>query len=71
MALHYEKTAGSKNTGKSTSAQTTLALLGTPQFFIIMIFIIKLHFSAADDPDDISKAKTFIDNTFNAGARAT
>ena len=70
---------GSKNTGMSTSAKTTLALPDTPQFFIrdftsaqtSLLSSRKTFPSVFDDPDDLSKVKSFIDNTFNAGARAT
>ena len=91
MALHYELVMekygmcptpvaiGSKNTGKSTSAKTALALLGTPQFFIrefssaqtSLLSSRKTFPTVFDDPDDLSKVKSFIDNVFNAGARAT
>lgn len=91
MALHYELVMekygmcptpvaiGFKNTGKSTAARTSLALLGTPQFFIrdfssaqtSLLSSRKTFPTVFDDPDDLSKVKTFIDNTFNAGARAT
>ncbi len=70
---------GFKNTGKSTAARTALALLGTPQFFIREATVAQMSalssrktFPAVfDDPDDLSKLKTLIDNSFNAGARST
>ena len=70
---------GCKNTGKSTAARTALALLGTPQFFIrefssvqtSMLSSRKSFPTVFDDPGELSKVKTLIDNTFNAGARTT
>ena len=70
---------GLKNTGKSTAAKAALALLGTPQFFVreftatqtIAHSSRKTFPTVFDDPDDLSKIKSFIDNTFNGGARAT
>lgn len=70
---------GKKNTGKSTAARTALALLGTPQFFIrdftstqtSVLSSRKTLPSVFDDPDDLQKVKSLIDNSFNAGARVT
>ncbi len=70
---------GFKNTGKSTAARTALALLGTPQFFIreftaaqtSVLGSRKTFPTVFDDPDDLSKVKSLIDTSFNAGARAT
>ena len=67
---------GFKNSGKSTAARTALALLGTPQFFVreftatqtSVLSSRKTFPTVFDDPDDLSKCKSF---TFNAGARAT
>lgn len=70
---------GCKNTGKSTAGRTLLALLGTPQFFIrdftatqtSALSSRKTFPTVFDDPDDLSKVKSFVDNTFNAGARVS
>lgn len=70
---------GVKNMGKSTAARTALALLGTPQFFIREVTAAqtstltsrKTFPSVFDDPDDLTKVKTLIDNSFNGGARST
>ena len=70
---------GSKNTGKSTAAKTALALIGTPQFFVreftsaqtAILNSRKTFPTIFDDPSDIPKIKTMIDNSFNAGARST
>ena len=70
---------GLKNTGKSTAARTALALLGTPQFFVreftaaqtSVLTSRKTFPTVFDDPDDIAKVKSLIDNSFNAGARTT
>lgn len=70
---------GPKNTGKSTAGKTALALLGTPQFFVreftaaqtAVLNSRKTFPSVFDDPSEISKIKSMIDNTFNAGARST
>ncbi len=91
MAVHYESVidkygmcpipvaTGFKNTGKSTTARTALALLGTPQFFIREVTAVqssalssrKTFPTVFDDPDELSKVKAMIDNLFNAGARST
>ena len=65
---------GCKNTGKSTAGRTLLALFGTPQFFIrdfkatqtSAISSCKTFPTVFDDPDDLSKVKSF-----NAGTRVT
>ena len=70
---------GPKNTGKSTAAKSALALLGTPQFFVRNFTATqtsalnsrKTFPSVYDDPSDIGKVKSMIDNSFNAGARCT
>lgn len=63
----------------STAARTALALLGTPQFFVreftaaqtSILSSRKTFPSVFDDPDDLAKVKSLIDNSFNAGARTT
>lgn len=70
---------GKKNTGKSTAAKTALALIGTPQFFVrdftpaqtAALSSRKTFPTVFDDPDDVGKVKSMIDNCFNAGARST
>lgn len=64
---------------KGTAAKTALALLGTPQFFIREFSLVQTSMLSSresfptvfDNPEDLSKLKTLIDNTFNAGARTT
>ena len=64
---------------KSTAAKTAIALLGTPHFFvrdfttaqITELCSRKTFPTVLDDPSDIGKVKTLVDNTFNAGARST
>ncbi len=70
---------GPKGTGKSTVAKAILALFGTPQFFVrdftatqtSVLNSRKTFPSIFDDPSDIGKVKSMIDNSFNAGARCT
>ena len=70
---------GPKNTGKSTVARYFLASCGTPQFFVRdFTATAPSHLNSRktiptvfDDPDDIGKLKTLIDDTFNKGNRCT
>jgi hypothetical protein len=70
---------GLKNTGKSTAARTVLAALGVPQFFLrdftatapAVINSQKTFPTVFDDPTDLTKVKSLIDDTFNRGGRQT
>lgn len=70
---------GPKNTGKSTVARYFLASCGTQQFFVrdftatapSSLNSRKTIPTVFDDPNDIGKLKTLIDDTFNKGNRWT
>ena len=68
-----------KNTGKSTAARIELARLGTPRFFVREFTVARTSILSSrktfptvfDNPNDLFKVKSFIDNSFNAEPRPT
>ena len=71
---------GKKNTGKSTIALTALYMCGIPTFFFVRDFTStapsnlnsrKTFPTVFDDPDEVSKVKSLIDDAFNRGGRST
>ena len=69
---------GKKNTGKSTIALTALYMCGIPHFFVrdftstapSNLNSRKTFPTVFDDPDEISKVKSLIDDAFNRGGRS-
>ena len=70
---------GKKNTGKSTIALTALHMCGIPHFIVrdftstapSTLNSRKTYPTVFDDPDEISKVKSLIDDAFNHGGRST
>ena len=92
MASHYEAifkimsmcptpvAIGSKNTGKTTAANTALGILGMPPHFHIREMTDveaseqmerKTFPSVLDDPDDMKLVRKIVNNSFNRTTRST